>query len=208
VTAKPAPKRPKQPRSREGAKRATATDATHPSAHVRAVREAMPLRLDPGASGHGPRHLTAVGIPWTTLLRRAQGAAVDRIAMVRSGVPAAHLPALVAALDLPTSSVLDAIQIARTSLARRIAQHAVLAPDESERVVGLLALIGQVARMLQDSGVNESQSATQAARWLGAWLAASNNALGGETPLSYLDTAEGRNLVSRLLGAMEAGTYW
>ena len=145
---------------------------------------------------------------WTALLRESQGATVDRIALVRAGVPAAQLPALVEALALPTASVLDALQIARTSLARRITQQSVLAPDESERVVGLLALIGQVARMLQDSGVDESLAVPQAARWLGAWLAAPNNALGGETPLSYLDTGEGRNLVSRLLGAMEAGTYW
>ena len=145
---------------------------------------------------------------WTALLQLTRGTAADRIALVRSGIAADDVPSLIAALELPTSAVLNALQIARTSLARRIAKRSVLALDESERVVGLVGLIGQVAQMLQDSGVPEQSSTSQAAKWLGAWLAVPNNALGGAQPVAYLDTAEGRGLVSHVLGAMEAGTYW
>ena len=145
---------------------------------------------------------------WTALLQLTRGTAADRIALVRSGIAADDVPSLIAALELPTATLLNALQIARTSLARRIAKRSVLALDESERVVGLVSLIGQVAQMLQDSGVPEQSSTSRAAKWLGAWLAVPNNALGGAQPLAYLDTAEGRGLVSHVLGAMEAGTYW
>ena len=177
-------------------------------AQVSAVREAMALRQTTDSLTTASPRAPAATNGWTALLRLSEGAPADRIALVRSGVRAEDVPALIEALNLPAPSVLEALQIARTSLARRIAQRSVLAPDESERVVGLVTLIGQVSRMLQDSGVPESKAVSQGATWLGAWMAAPNNALGGERPLAYLDTAEGRGLVSRVLGAMEAGTYW
>ncbi len=40
-----------------------------------------------------------------------------------------------------------------------------------------------------------------------AWLQRSNHALGGACPGEFLDTADGREQLSRLIGAQRSGAY-
>lgn len=76
-----------------------------------------------------------------------------------------------------------------------------LAP--SERVIGLMSLIGLVEGMVAG---NES-SGFNAAKWLGAWLDAPLPALGGARPGSYLDTMVGQEMIASLLALAESGAY-
>ena len=43
--------------------------------------------------------------------------------------------------------------------------------------------------------------------WLVGWLQRPNPSLGGATPGSYMDTAEGREQLGRLIGAQRSGAY-
>jgi uncharacterized protein (DUF2384 family) len=47
----------------------------------------------------------------------------------------------------------------------------------------------------------------EAAKWVAQWLQAPQPALGGKPPKSYLDTADGRDMVRNLLAQMESGAY-
>ncbi|MBS0370578.1 MAG: DUF2384 domain-containing protein [Proteobacteria bacterium] len=79
-----------------------------------------------------------------------------------------------------------------------------LSTDQSERVLGLERLIGQVAVMVGDSG---DSTGFDAARWVGDWLEQPIPALGGAKPADYMDTIEGQELVSRLLVQSQAGVF-
>ena len=79
-----------------------------------------------------------------------------------------------------------------------------LSPEDSERVVGMANLIGQVQTMVEQSG---DAAGFDAARWVAGWLAEPNPALAGECPASYMDTMEGQKLVSNLLAMMQSGAY-
>lgn len=131
-----------------------------------------------------------------------------RIALVRRGVPAAVVPRVGAALDLPRATLCAVLGLARATLDRKVRDRRRLSAAASERVLGVVDLVVQVERMWRESGDHAAARGFDPARWLGAWLDAPNPALGGERPSAWLDTADGRGLVRGLLGAMQAGTYW
>ena len=65
-------------------------------------------------------------------------------------------------------------------------------------------LIKQVELLLRQSGNSEP---FDAAAWVDRWLHRPNHALGGAAPELYLNTPAGEALLSRLIGAMAAGSY-
>ena len=75
---------------------------------------------------------------------------------------------------------------------------------ESERVIGLASLIGQVQAMMQGSGEPED---VDAAAWMSRWLREPVPALGGVAPLDLIDTMQGQALVSKTLAQMQSGAY-
>jgi uncharacterized protein (DUF2384 family) len=75
---------------------------------------------------------------------------------------------------------------------------------ESERVIGLSKLIGQVPAMVAESGDPEG---FDAAKWFAAWIAEPAPALGGRKPEELLETADGREAVSKLLAQMQSGAF-
>ena len=76
--------------------------------------------------------------------------------------------------------------------------------EQGERVVGMAKLIGQVQAMVDESGEPDGFDAPL---WVAGWLDTPVPALGGDRPAEYMDTAEGRELVSRLLAMMQSGAY-
>jgi hypothetical protein len=66
------------------------------------------------------------------------------------------------------------------------------------------SLIEQVGSLVRESGNKEP---FDAAAWVDSWLRRPNHALGGAAPELYMNTPEGAALLSRLIGAMAAGTY-
>lgn len=129
---------------------------------------------------------------------------VQRINVVRTGVPAAFVSELTSALKLPKERVYQQVGLARATIDRKVRDDAMLSPDESERVVGLAQLIGQAQTIVDESGDAED---FDAAKWVGEWLEHPHPALAGHSPGEYLDTAEGRALVSSLLAQQQSSAY-
>lgn len=73
----------------------------------------------------------------------------------------------------------------------------------SERVIGLMSLIGRVEAMVSRNGA----TGFNAAKWLGAWLNSPLPALGGVRPGSYLDTMTRQDVLSELIAMTESGAY-
>jgi putative toxin-antitoxin system antitoxin component (TIGR02293 family) len=130
--------------------------------------------------------------------------AVDRIEAVRAGVPASLLTTLADDMAVPKDRLYAWLGIARATANRKLRAADLLNQDESERALGLARLLGQVERIVAESGEVQNFNAAQ---WTARWLASPNASLGGQAPGDYLDTADGRALVSALIAQMQSGAY-
>jgi len=129
---------------------------------------------------------------------------MEHIALVREGVPAAMLPLVADELAITRDRLYRTIGVPRATMDRKIRMRQRLDPDESERLLGIARLVGQVEQMVRESGEAEG---FDAARWVAGWLETPLEALGGSPPAALMDTAEGRRLVSDLLAQIQSGAY-
>ena len=127
-----------------------------------------------------------------------------RIALIRKGIPASTVSSLSARMGMSKESLLSSLGLSRATISRKEKDATVLARDESERVLGVEALVDLVQTMVEESG---DPASFDAAHWLARWLGTPLPALGGETPASYLDTFEGQKLVADLLSMSQSGAY-
>jgi len=128
----------------------------------------------------------------------------ERIDAIKLGVPAAHVGELARLMHMSKDALIDILRMPRATVNRWARASKALPPDESERVLGVEYLIGQVENMVRESGDAEG---FDAARWVSAWLHQPLPALGGRMPAAYLDTIEGQKLVSNLLAMAQSGAY-
>ena len=128
----------------------------------------------------------------------------ERIRAIREGIPATAVAELSAAMGRTQDEIMTTVGLSRTTVHRKAQKAEVLSPNESERVLGLQALIGQVCQMVPAQAVHDG---FDPARWLGCWLTRPQPALGAEKPAAYMDTVEGQKLVSNLLMMAQSGAF-
>ncbi|MDC7684383.1 DUF2384 domain-containing protein [Asticcacaulis sp. BYS171W] len=131
-------------------------------------------------------------------------AAAERIDLIRHGVEAVSVRNMSDDLGLAQKEFLSALRISQATVSRKISEKKPLSPPDSEKVLGVASLVGQVQTMISDSG---GEDEFDAAGWVGRWLTEPHRALGGSTPLQFLDTNEGLKLVSDLLSRQQSGAY-
>jgi putative toxin-antitoxin system antitoxin component (TIGR02293 family) len=129
---------------------------------------------------------------------------LDRIAIIRGRVPATYVIALTHSMQIPKERLYGTLGLARATVDRKIQKRQRLSQEESERILAVVRLIGQVDTMVRESG---DPAGFDAARWIADWLQHPHPALGGRTPGELLDTADGRGLVSDLLAQQQSGAY-
>jgi putative toxin-antitoxin system antitoxin component (TIGR02293 family) len=98
-------------------------------------------------------------------------------------------------LDISQDRLSELAQIAKTTLHRRIKEHQPLAQDESERVIRLYTVYQKAVDVFDDE--------ERAARW----FSSHPKALGGKTPLEFMETEPGARYVEKLLGRIEHGVF-
>jgi len=126
------------------------------------------------------------------------------VTIIRSGVPATATTALAGTLGLSQDQLFKDLGFARATVVRKVSKNENLSSEQSERVVGLMKLIGQVATMIAESG---EPTGFDAARWVGEWIHKPNPALGAVRPAELMDTVQGQKIVSDLLLKMQTGAY-
>ena len=112
---------------------------------------------------------------------------------IREGFPVAVLEKLASELDAPQKVVLLAIGIAPATLKRR-RESGHLNRAESDRVYRLTRLYQQAIQLFE----GDSAMARE-------WLEQPAKALGGRTPMAYLETEAGADEVEDLIGRLEHG---
>jgi putative toxin-antitoxin system antitoxin component (TIGR02293 family) len=113
---------------------------------------------------------------------------------IREGLPYAALESLGALLGLAHRDLLAVLGTAPRTLARRKRQRR-LSPLESDRLYRLAHITQLAAQTL--GNIDRARS----------WLGRVNRALGGQTPLSVLDTEIGARQVEEVLTRINHGMY-
>jgi putative toxin-antitoxin system antitoxin component (TIGR02293 family) len=113
-------------------------------------------------------------------------------ALVRAGLPYASLAALAAGFRLEALDAGSILRIPGRTLARRKKEKR-LSMEESDRLVRL----ARIAALAEETLGTREKAAL--------WLSTSNRALGGETPLSRLDTDLGAEEVEAVLRRLAHG---
>ncbi len=129
---------------------------------------------------------------------------IDRATLVKKGAPSNMVVLISKQMDMSKDRFVQITGLSRATVTRKIANKANLSVDESERLVGLAKLIGQVETIVQQSG---NPDGFKPAKWFGEWIEQPAAALGGRKPEDLLDTSDGRDAVSKLLSQMQSGAY-
>jgi len=130
--------------------------------------------------------------------------ALERINLIQQGIEPTVFKLMAQQLRRSKESFGDLMGLPVTTVDRKIARHERLSIDQSERLVSAAKLIGQIQSMIEESGDPEGFDAAQ---WFDQWLDKPLAALGGRTPSEFMSTAEGRELLSRLLATAQSGAY-
>ncbi|AHE53972.1 type II RES/Xre toxin-antitoxin system antitoxin [Sphingomonas sanxanigenens] len=129
---------------------------------------------------------------------------VERIEFIKAGVSARAVKLFISELHFDQNVLIEALSLKTATLNRKAARNELLSAEDSERVVGLAKLVGQLEAMIEDSGGAEGFDASE---WLSRWLRDPLPALNGARPIEFLDTMEGQALVSRALSQIQSGAY-
>lgn len=122
-----------------------------------------------------------------------QGSAPELIRKMRAGTPARVIPDMAARLGLSQDRLFDTLKLPKSTMKARISGDTLLSPAEQDRIYRAEKVW---ARTL---GVLEDEPSAQ------RWITQENRSLGGEAPLSLLDTEAGYELVLDTLGRIEYG---
>ena len=129
---------------------------------------------------------------------------LDRISIIRQGIPANEAKRMMADLSIGQGATLKALNLSAATVNKKAKQNQALSADESERVLGVAKLVGQLQAMIEDSG---DPGEFDAAAWISGWLVAPLPAFGGARPVDLMDTMEGQTLVSTALAQVQSGAY-
>nr|WP_294814676.1 antitoxin Xre/MbcA/ParS toxin-binding domain-containing protein [uncultured Sphingomonas sp.] len=156
---------------------------------------------EPAVARRKPQGETGRSFAFMELYRWAPS---DRIDFIKAGVPAAKAKRLISELHFDQRVLLDALNLKTATVNKKAARNELLSTEDSERVVGLAKLVGQLEAMIEESGSAESFDAPE---WLSRWLREPLPALGGGKPVDLLDTMEGQALVAQALAQIQSGAY-
>jgi putative toxin-antitoxin system antitoxin component (TIGR02293 family) len=113
---------------------------------------------------------------------------------IRAGLPYRALEALAEVLRLSQREITEVVGMAARTLARRTKER-YLSPLESDRVFRIARITQLAAETLGD--VDKART----------WLGRPNRALGGDIPLTMLDTEIGTHQVAEVLHHINHGIY-
>lgn len=129
---------------------------------------------------------------------------LQRITAIKDGLPATLPGDIAAHMGISKDKVYLTLGLPRATVERKVREAKPLSADEGAKVLGFARLVGQVQRMVQESGQPEG---FDAALWLADWIDHPLPALAGMKPAQLMDTAEGQGLVANLLSRIQSGAY-
>lgn len=117
---------------------------------------------------------------------------VGWVDVIRLGLPSASLERAALALELSVNDLSRRLRLPPRTVYRRVQKRERLTQEESERSVRVARSLARAQQILGDDAGR-------------GWLLDASRALGGEVPLTLLDTADGFTAVMDELGRLEHG---
>jgi putative toxin-antitoxin system antitoxin component (TIGR02293 family) len=121
------------------------------------------------------------------------GSASEIIRAMRTGTSARVIPDLATRFGISQDKLFETLRLPKSTMKGRISKGAFLSSSEQDRVYRAEKVWRRALGVLEDE---------HAAR---TWISRENRSLGGEAPLSLLDTEAGYELVIDTLGRIEYG---
>jgi putative toxin-antitoxin system antitoxin component (TIGR02293 family) len=124
----------------------------------------------------------------------------------REGVAGQFFKDISKRMDIPAARMFIMLGVPKATAEKKVAAGEAIKGSGGRAALGLARLLGIVNEIVENSTAEEAKN-FDAARWLGQWLERPQPALGGRKPADLLDTAAGLEVVARLLGSIQSGTY-
>ncbi len=100
----------------------------------------------------------------------------ERIEMIKSGILATEVKRIFRDLAIGQGEALKALRLSPATVNKKAKQDQILSRGETERVIGIVKLVGQLEAMIQESGNPEGFDAVA---WMARWLKEPLPAFGG-----------------------------
>lgn len=113
--------------------------------------------------------------------------------LMRDRIPAAVVPVLAGELGVTQEKLLHHLHLSASTVKRRISQNTSLSSLEQDRIYRATRILERATQVLDDEVSAQK------------WVLQDIRSLGGECPLSLLDTAAGYECVLDTLGRIEYG---
>lgn len=129
---------------------------------------------------------------------------IDRIKLIRAGVPARYVNVISDSMGITKDALFKFLNLPKSTMDKKSVANQMLPIEQGERLLGMAKLVGQVEAIVTESG---NPDGFNAARWVADWLEKPSPALGGVKPSAYLDTVSGQEMISDLLSKIQTGAY-
>lgn len=115
------------------------------------------------------------------------------IKTMRTGTPASEVPGIASNLGISQERLFELLRLPKSTMKGRISNDGILSATEQDRVYRAEKILARAVEVLEDDDAAK------------AWINRENRSLGGDVPLSLLDTEAGYELVLDTLGRIEYG---
>ena len=132
---------------------------------------------------------------------------MDRVAIVKHGLPAQSISEVASALHISEERAVTVLGFPASTIARKKKNDETLTQDQGEKVLEMVRLIGLTQSIVSEFGDPELARDFDAAKWLGEWLDVPQPSLGMKKPADFLDSATGIQLVEDLLKRIAVGAF-
>lgn len=131
---------------------------------------------------------------------------MELIEAEREGVVGVLVKDMSKAMDIPAVRMFDILGVAKATAEKKVAAGALIRGSGGRAALGVARLLG-IARHIVENSKAPAAKGFDSAKWLGQWLERPQPALGGRKPADLVDTPTGVEIVARLLGSIESGSY-
>jgi putative toxin-antitoxin system antitoxin component (TIGR02293 family) len=167
----------------------------HDDFHLQKTKSPLYTLISVDALSAKPR------LPYREIFHSSLG---TRAVIVKAGINPSVVRHLARDMQYDQGALVNLLGFARATYNRKVKTRKPLDLASSERVIGVMRLVGQVKQMVEESG---DATDFDASAWVGNWLEQPLGALGGKAPRDYMDSAPGQELVSQLLAQAQSGAY-
>jgi putative toxin-antitoxin system antitoxin component (TIGR02293 family) len=138
--------------------------------------------------------------------RVGQATPMEIIELERAGVQGTFIKDLSARMRVPTSRFFEVLGLPKATAERKASRGEQVGGSGGRAAIAMAKLLNQAQEIVSESTAEAAQG-FDAGEWLGDWIERPQPALGGRRPAELLDTPTGFDVVSRLLGALQSGSY-